>query len=197
MLFVVRDTGCEGVFAALVERCGCMCARLYWRDKPIAESMFFPQSFWPLIIRYILKNRMYSSAVFSFFPECAHGTHKCTHVCTHQTPDLVFLLSRRGMNKTGAQRLSEEQRETRVVAGRSLCSSGGVFVPQSPCLDLQDYSSLDADCSENSHSFFFFFFFWANLSVQTCAHPHKYRWPSAHTPATPRNNSYWDVCGVF
>lgn len=193
MLFVVRDTGCEGVFAALVERCGCMCARLYWRDKPIAESMFFPHSFWPLIIRYILKNRMYSSAVFSFFPECAHGTHKCTHMCTHQTPDLVFLLSRRSMNKTGAQRLSEEQRETRVVAGRSLCSSGGVFVPQSPCLDLQDYSSLDADCSENSH----FFFFWANLSVQTCAHPHKYRRPSAHTPATPRNNSYWDVCGVF
>lgn len=36
-------------------------------------------------------------------------THTHTH---HKAPDLVFLLSRRSMNKTGVQRLSEKQCET-------------------------------------------------------------------------------------
>ena len=161
MLFVVRDSGCE--------RCFCGFGGEVWLHarSPILKTWthrrirVFPSKLLTIDYSpYSRKKDVFLRCVF-FPPECAHGAHKYPRMCTHQTPDLVFLLSRRSMNKTGAQRLSEEQGETRDVAGRSLCSSGGLFVPQSPCLDLQDYSSLDADCSENSHSsFFFFFFFW-------------------------------------
>lgn len=129
---------------------------------------------------------MYSSTVFSFFPKCAHGVFTNVHTCAHiRHLILCFFLSRRSMNKTGAQRLSEEQRETWVVAGRSLCSSGGVFVLQSPCLDLQDYSSLDTDCSENSPFFFSF-----GLTC-LCKHAHT------HTSIDDQVRTHLPRCKTF
>lgn len=77
-----------------------------------------------------------------------------------QTPNLVFLLSRRSMNKTGVQRLCEKQWETWGVLA-DLSAAVAVY----SCHNLRVWtyrisSLLDAVCSENAHSF-------ANLTVQT------------------------------
>lgn len=85
---------------------------------------------------------------------------------THtQTPDLMFLLSRRSMNKTGVQRLSEKHWETWGVLA-DLCAAVAVCSPHNLHVWTCRISSLlDAVCAENTHSF-------ANLSVQTCTHIH-------------------------
>lgn len=108
----------------------------YFQTQIVFPMYFFFFSFLPErhIVNVHIDSRMY--------------TH--THTCAHQTPDFVFLFSSRSMNKTGVQRLSEKQWETWGVLAHPLCSSSGVFMPQSPCVDLQDYSSLDAHCSENT-----------------------------------------------
>lgn len=140
----------QGVCVAWVEMC-CRVAYVakgYRNGKPIAKSMFFPSKL--LTIDYSV--HFQKQDVFLWWCMQAFSTrHMCvnTHIpYVHigsqiytqvhtQAPDLVFLLSRRNMNKTGVQRLSEKQRDMGCT-GRSLCSSGSVFVPQSPCLDLQD-----------------------------------------------------------
>lgn len=166
MSFVMDDLDCT------VWRCLCRDGG-YRKVNPIAD-LFFPPSklltidyspatFWkagfiPLVMHsgcFFLKTHEHAHS------ECAHRLTN-THTRT-QAPDLVFLLSRRSMNKTGVQRLSEKQWETRGVladlaAAVAVCSCHNLRV-----WTYRISSLLDVVCSENTHSF-------ANVSVQTRTH---------------------------
>lgn len=106
-----------------------------------------------------------------------HYVYISSRIYTHlhtQTRNLMFLLSRRSMNKTGVQRLSEKQWETWGVLA-DLSAAVAVY----SCHNLRVWtyrisSLLDDVCSENAHSF-------ANLSVQTCSHRHTQTHTQTHT----------------
>lgn len=119
------------------------------------------------------KNRLYSSVTEQLHKQ----VQKCTHMCTLQVPDLEVLLSRRGMNKTGVQRLSERRADARCAC-RCLCCGAGVFpwLPQCLAPDLREFGRRPL--REYSH-------FYDKLSVEAqCrqkihAHTHQYPSPGA------------------
>lgn len=97
---------------------------------------------------------------------CVSHIYRIIHICTHQTSELVFLLSRRSMNKTGVQRLSEGHSETWDVLADV---SAAVVECVCRSLSLWTYSSsLDADCSENTHT-----------PLLICLHKHAHTHTSA------------------
>lgn len=138
---------------------GCICWSAIQKGKPFAESMFFPSKL--LTIDYSVHFQKqdvflwWGLFFFFFYRHMGANTHTpYMHIGSQiytQTPDLVFLLSRRSMNKTGVQRLSEKQWETWGVladlsAAVAVCS----------CHNLRVWTyriSLDAVSSENTHSF--------------------------------------------
>lgn len=192
MSFVADDSGCA-VWSGSVVWQGCICLLGIQKGKSIAESMFFFsfKGFDHWLFSTFSKAGCIPLVRFFFFSKrhVRMNTHILNvHISSQmytrvhtQTPDLVFLLSRRSMNKTGVQRLSERQWETWGVLADL---SAAVAVCSCHNLHVWTYRiSLDAVCSESTHSF-------ANLSVQTCtlaaigAHVHTH---TCYTPHYPRH----------
>lgn len=180
-----HDLLCENARAAYV---GCSLLVGYRKVNLFLNTFFFS---FRAFDHWLFKSRMPSSGDahrFSFFlfffsiklvrvNTHRHYVYISSRIYTHlhtQTRNLMFLLSRRSMNKTGVQRLSEKQWETWGVLA-DLSAAVAVY----SCHNLRVWtyrisSLLDDVCSENAHSF-------ANLSVQTCSHRHTQTHTQTHT----------------